>query len=179
MNCIRSAGGRRGVAGGSRGAPVGRRRGAGRAPVGGTATGAATAATSQELWASGGTPSPSRSGTKYSVRENLSLRQKCFFFSTYACQFFWEQGPKMVSAPNVLTRNEYVYAYAYAYTYTNTCPLHGSWRVGGRAGGRPGQGPCKVYAYVHVYVYMLLSGWNIWGRNHFGTLFPEKWTCIF
>ena len=43
-----------------------------------------------------------------------------------------------------------------------------------------------IYIYTSIYIYtcmscayVLLSGWSIWGRNHFGTLFPEKWTCIF
>ena len=73
--------------------------------------------------------------------EPFGKNAKVLFFSKYACPFFWEQGHKMDSAPNVPTRKEHVntnilyiciYIYIYEYRFIYIC----------------------IYIYIYIYIYM-------------------------
>ena len=63
----------------------------------------------------------------FSLGSHFRKNAKVFLFSKYACPCFWEQGPKMVSAPNAPTRKEHVNTNIYIciYTFQDT-HVHGS-----------------------------------------------------
>ena len=99
----------------------------------------------------------------------LEKIQKCSFFQSMHVHFFWEQGPKMVSAPNVPTRKEHVHTNIYICIYIYICIciyiykyIYLTWAPArlfacpppSRPPRRPGRGPCKVYDNMYVYMYM-------------------------